>query len=100
MEGGRLQKIVLVRPVGEPQNTVAKLPHPPINPLRTVFPSGAARLLSGALPNRWDILLLPLVIGVFVLAACGVRQMAVPFVPGERLALSLDHGGGDRQALP
>jgi NitT/TauT family transport system permease protein len=58
--------------------------------VRTIFPPGAARILSGLLPNRWDILLLPLVIGVLILGAWGSRQMAAPFVPGQHLPLSLD----------
>lgn len=41
-------------------------------------------------PNRWDIVLLPLVIVTLFLFAWGVQQMAVPFVPGKPLPLSLD----------
>lgn len=41
-------------------------------------------------PNRWDLLTIPLVLGLFGLLAWGLRQMTVPFHPGEALHLSLD----------
>jgi len=49
-----------------------------------------SRAPLGAVPNRWDIVLLPLVLSVLFLAAWGSAQMAVPFHPGETLPLSLD----------
>ena len=50
----------------------------------------AARALLGAAPNRWDMLLLPMVLAALFLAAWGGTQMAVPFHPGEELPLTLD----------
>ena len=48
-------------------------------------------LLAGLrLPNRWDILLLPLVFGGLFLLAWGGHQMAVPYEFGEQLPISLD----------
>lgn len=41
-------------------------------------------------PNRFDLLMLPLVFGLLALFAWGMRQMTVPFVPEEHLRLSLD----------
>ena len=49
-----------------------------------------ARLLAGLAPNRWDIVLLPLVTGALFLLAWGGGQMTQPFRPGEPIALSLD----------
>lgn len=40
--------------------------------------------------NRWDWLLLPMVLALFVLMAYGARQMATPYEVGETLPLSLD----------
>lgn len=42
------------------------------------------------LPNRWDILLLPLVFGGLFLLAWGSRQMTVPYTFGAELPISLD----------
>lgn len=54
-------------------------PHPP------------PALLAGLhLPNRWDLLLLPLVFGGLFLLAWGGHQMAVPYQFGEQLPISLD----------
>jgi len=41
-------------------------------------------------PNRWDLLTIPLVLGLFGLLAWGLREMTVPFHPGDALRLSLD----------
>ena len=41
-------------------------------------------------PNRWDWILLPLVLVVLVLAAYGAMQMSRPFVVGEALPIALD----------
>ncbi|RAS30640.1 MULTISPECIES: ABC transporter permease [unclassified Pseudomonas] len=46
--------------------------------------------LRGAAPNRWDWILLPLVLVLLVLAAYGAMQMSRPFVVGEALPISLD----------
>lgn len=48
-------------------------------------------LLTGLrLPNRWDILLFPLVAGVVFLLAWGMPRMAVPYEFGAPLPISLD----------
>jgi NitT/TauT family transport system permease protein len=46
--------------------------------------------LRDAAPNRWDWILLPLVLVLLVLAAYGAMQMSRPFVVGEALPISLD----------
>ncbi|MFJ4345338.1 ABC transporter permease [Pseudomonas sp. NPDC089401] len=46
--------------------------------------------LRNAAPNRWDWILLPLVLALLVLAAYGAMQMSRPFVVGEALPISLD----------
>lgn len=46
--------------------------------------------LAGVVPNRWDLVLLPLVIAGLFLFAWTTQQMAVPYVPGRPLPLSLD----------
>jgi ABC-type anion transport system, duplicated permease component len=46
--------------------------------------------LRYAAPNRWDWILLPLVLVLLVLAAYGAMQMSRPFVVGEALPISLD----------
>ena len=50
------------------------------------------RPLAGAsiTPNRWDFVLLPVVLGVLLLAAYGGAQMATPYHVGETLPLLLD----------
>lgn len=55
--------------------------HPPASP---------ALLTGSRLPNRWDLLLLPLVFGVIFLLAWGGHQMAVPYEFSEQLPISLD----------
>ncbi|MCX6179464.1 MAG: ABC transporter permease subunit [Chlorobiales bacterium] len=42
------------------------------------------------LPYIWDIVAFTLVMGMITLLALGSRQMAVPFIPGEQIPLSLD----------
>ena len=46
--------------------------------------------LTGVAPNRWDLVLLPLVIAALFLFAWATQQMAAPYVPGRPLPLSLD----------
>lgn len=46
--------------------------------------------LAGIAPNRWDLVLLPLVIASLFLFAWSTQQMAVPYLPGRPLPLSLD----------
>ncbi|AVY95381.1 ABC transporter permease subunit [Microvirgula curvata] len=50
----------------------------------------AYRAWPGAAPNRWDWVLLPLVLALLVVAAYGAMQMSRPFVVGEALPVSLD----------
>ena len=54
------------------------------------FPASPTLLIGPLLPNRWDILLLPLVFGGLFLLAWGSRQMAAPYEFGEALPISLD----------
>ncbi len=42
------------------------------------------------LPYFWDIAAFALVMGLITLLAWGSRQMAVPYIPGEQIPLSLD----------
>ncbi len=53
-------------------------------------PAAPALLASPRRPNRWDILLLPLVLGGLFLLAWGGQQMAVPYQFGEPLPIALD----------
>lgn len=54
-------------------------------------PTSASAVLTGSrLPNRWDVLLLPLVFGALFLLAWGSHQIAVPYEFGEQLPISLD----------
>ncbi|WP_213877100.1 ABC transporter permease subunit [Pseudomonas sp. dw_358] len=46
--------------------------------------------LRGTAPNRWDWLLLPLVLALLVLMAFGAAQMSKPFIVGQALPISLD----------
>jgi NitT/TauT family transport system permease protein len=55
--------------------------HPPASP---------ALLTGSRLPNRWDLLLLPLVFGAIFLLAWGGQRMAVPYEFGAALPISLD----------
>lgn len=50
--------------------------------------------LAGATvsPNRWDWVLLPMILGLLLLAAYGGAQMATPYQVGEQLPISLDPG--------
>lgn len=41
-------------------------------------------------PNRWDWALLPIILGLLVLAGFGASQMATPYQLGQPLAISLD----------
>ncbi len=41
-------------------------------------------------PNRWDLVTIPLVLGLLGALAWGMRQMTVPFQPGDTFHLSLD----------
>lgn len=46
--------------------------------------------LKVSAPNRWDWVLLPIVLAILVSLAFGARQMSHPFVVGETLPISLD----------
>src|SRR5579883_2922024 len=41
-------------------------------------------------PNFWDLVALPLVIGLIAVIAWGSKQMSVPYVGGQEIAISLD----------
>jgi NitT/TauT family transport system permease protein len=41
-------------------------------------------------PNFWDLIALPLVIGLVALIAWASQQMSVPFLPGQEIQISLD----------
>lgn len=53
-------------------------------------PAAPVLLASLRRPNRWDLLLLPLVLGGLFLLAWGGQQMAVPYQFGEPLPIALD----------
>ena len=54
-------------------------------------PTPASVLLTGShLPNRWDVLLLPLMFGALFLLAWGAHQMVEPYRFGAPLPISLD----------
>ena len=48
-----------------------------------VFPSGFGRALR---PNRWDLIALPIVLGLVALIAWASRQMSAPYNPGQTLS--------------
>src|SRR5260370_41419314 len=51
-----------------------------------VVPAWTANLA----PNRWDLVALPAVLALVALLAHGARQMAVPFVVGDPIGITLD----------
>lgn len=51
-----------------------------------VVPAWSANLT----PNRWDLVALPAVLGLVALLAYGANQMAVPFVLGDPIEITLD----------
>ena len=53
-------------------------------------PRRGARALLEAGPNRWDWILLPLVLAVLAAVAFGAMQMTRPFTVGEATPISLD----------
>ncbi len=57
--------------------------------VRLDAPVRAARAVLGA-PNRWDLVAIPLVLGLLFVLSWGTRQMAAPYHLGEALPLSLD----------
>lgn len=52
-------------------------------------PAAAPNLIA-RLPGRWDLLALPLVLGVLFALAWGSRAMSVPYTFGDALPISLD----------
>lgn len=57
--------------------------------MRVVSPLQAT-LAAIRLPNRWDILVMPMVFSVFFLLSWGSRQMAVSYHLGEQIVITLD----------
>ena len=53
-------------------------------------PRRDARTLLAIRPNRWDWILLPLVLALFAAIAFGAMQMARPFVVGQATPISLE----------
>jgi NitT/TauT family transport system permease protein len=53
-------------------------------------PRRMGRVLPTSTPNRWDWILLPLVLGVLAMLAFGAAQMSRPFVVGQATPISLD----------
>jgi NitT/TauT family transport system permease protein len=53
-------------------------------------PGRSARSLLKNAPNRWDLVLLPLVLAVLTAVAFGAMQMSRPFTIGQPTAISLD----------
>jgi NitT/TauT family transport system permease protein len=53
-------------------------------------PRRASRTLLGSAPNRWDWILLPLVLALLAALAFGAMQMTRPFQLGEATPISLD----------
>ncbi|TAK92318.1 MAG: ABC transporter permease subunit [Burkholderiaceae bacterium] len=53
-------------------------------------PHGAERTLLATTPNRWDWVLLPLVLAVLMAIGYGAMQMVQPFAVGEATDISLD----------
>ena len=48
------------------------------------------RITGITIPNFWDITAFLIVMGLVTLLAWGSRQMAVPYLPGQQISLSLD----------
>ena len=53
-------------------------------------PPGISDIPRGVIPNRWDLLAVPLILGILFLLAAGARQMAAPLAAPQTIALSLD----------
>src|SRR5690349_2884357 len=56
-------------------------------------------VVARLLPNRWDLLAVPIVLGTFVLLAHGARQMTAPLFAVQQTPLSLDPAGLPGYAL-
>lgn len=66
--------------------------------MRLVFPSQDVRQSIG-LPNRWDFLVLPMVLAALFLLAWGTHQMVAPYQAGEVIPISLDPANLPEYAL-
>lgn len=66
--------------------------------MRLVFPSQDVRQSIG-LPNRWDFLILPMVLAALFLLAWGTHQMVAPYRAGEVIPISLDPANLPEYAL-
>ncbi|HEY2891529.1 MAG TPA: ABC transporter permease subunit [Dongiaceae bacterium] len=53
-------------------------------------PPGISDIPRGVIPNRWDLLAVPLILGILFLFAAGARQMTQPLAAPQAIALSLD----------
>src|SRR5579862_6952040 len=53
-------------------------------------PPGISDIPRGVIPNRWDLLAVPLILGILFLFAAGARQMTAPLAAPQAIALSLD----------
>jgi NitT/TauT family transport system permease protein len=54
--------------------------------LETALPAST----RGLIPNRWDLVAVPLVLGLIALLAGAAKQMAVPFSLGQQIPISTD----------
>ncbi len=66
--------------------------------MRLVIPGQAVRETMG-LPNRWDFLVMPLVLAALFGLAWGTHQMAAPYSLGQPLPVSLDPSNLPQYAL-
>jgi len=53
-------------------------------------PPSISDIPRGVIPNRWDLLAVPLILGILFLIAAGARQMTAPLAAPQTIALSLD----------
>ncbi|HYV89951.1 MAG TPA: ABC transporter permease subunit, partial [Candidatus Polarisedimenticolia bacterium] len=53
-------------------------------------PPGISDIPRGVIPNRWDLLAVPLILGILFLFAAGARWMTQPLAAPQAIALSLD----------
>ena len=59
----------------------------------------AASKVQGYLPNRWDLVALPLIFGIFAAGALGLRQVTAPVEVLQEAAISLDPANLPNYAL-
>jgi NitT/TauT family transport system permease protein len=53
-------------------------------------PPSISAIPRGVIPNRWDLLAVPLILGMLFLFAAGAREMTAPLAAPQTIALSLD----------